>query len=215
MDTAVTAKVNDFFGQFPTRDYKKGQILIHAGDDPDGVHYLTSGRVKMYDLTYRGDEVVLNIFKTGAFFPMSYVINRTPNLYFFEAEDNIMLHKAPVEQVLDFIKANPDVLFNLLARVYSGTDGVLQRMAHLMASSAKSRVIYELIIECRRFGEPSGDGFVMNLTESDIAARSGLSRETVSREMVKLRASGIIELNNKILLVPNLTELETTLGRDL
>jgi len=53
-------------------------------------------------------------------------------------------------------------------RVYSGTDGLIGRLAHLMAGTARSRVLYELLIECRRFGQPRGMGAAVALSESDL-----------------------------------------------
>ena len=211
----VAQKIADFFQKFPIRSYKKGQILIHAGDNPDGIFQIVSGKIKQYDLTYRGEEVILNLFKEPAFFPMSYAINQTQNEYFFEADSAVELRKAPFKEVIEFIKSNPDVLYDLLGRVYSGTDGLLRRMAHLMTSSAKSRVLYELSIECRRFGIQDNSGYIINLNESDIGSRAGLSRETVNREISKLKSEGIIQIMNKQIHIPSLEHLELTLEKDL
>ena len=70
MDPEVAKKVEDFFGSYRPRRYAKGQILIHAQDNPESIFYLLSGRVKEYDISYRGDEIVLNVFSPPAFFPM-------------------------------------------------------------------------------------------------------------------------------------------------
>lgn len=215
MDSDVAHKIEDFFSQYALQKHKKGQILIHAGDEPPCIFHLTEGKVKQYDLSYRGDEVVLNVFKPPAFFPMSYAINKIPNSYFYEADSDLVLRKAPINDVLKFIRSNPDVLYDLLSRVYRGADGLLGRMAHLMASTAKSRVMYELIIECRRFGNHSSSGYLVSLNESDIGARAGLSRETVSREMQKLKTDGLIVVSNKHVTVPDLDKLEASLGKDL
>ena len=197
------------------RKFKEGQILVHAGDDPECIFNLVSGKIKQYDLTYRGDEVVLNLFKPPAFFPMSFAINKTHNEYFFEADSDVELRKAPFDEVIEFIQANPDVLYDLLGRVYRGSDGLLRRMAHLMSSTAKSRVLYELIIECRRFGKETEHGYGIDLNESDIGARAGLSRETVNREMSKLKVEGLIDISHKQIIVPSLEKIEQVLGKVL
>jgi CRP/FNR family transcriptional regulator, cyclic AMP receptor protein len=215
MESEVSNKIETFFSQYALQKYKKGQILIHAGDEPSCIFHLMEGKVKQYDLSYRGDEVILNIFKPPAFFPMSYAVNKTPNTYFYEADSDLELRKAPIEEVVKFIKSNPDILYDLLSRVYRGADGLIGRMAHLMASTAKSRIMYELIIECRRFGHPDNQGCVVNLNESDIGARAGLSRETVSRELQKLKADGLIVISSKHVTVPDLEKLEVSLGKDL
>jgi CRP-like cAMP-binding protein len=215
MEFEVGQKIVSFFERHPLQRYKKGQILIHAGDEPTHIFYLVSGKVKQYDISYRGDEVILNVFKPPAFFPMSYAVNKTSNDYFYEAEADLELHKAPIGDVLEFIKANQDVLYDLLSRVYRGTDGLLRKISRLMASPAKSRVLYELIIECRRFGNRRDGGYEVGLNESDIGARAGLARETVSREMQKLKSNGLIILQHKQIFIPDLEKLEAGLGKDL
>jgi CRP/FNR family transcriptional regulator, cyclic AMP receptor protein len=215
MEPNVSQKIAFFFEQYPVRKFKKGQILIHAGDDPESILKLESGKIKKYDLTYRGDEVVLNVFKPPAFFPMSFAINRTPNEYFYEADSDVELRKAPFEKVITFVQENPDVLYDLLARVYRGTDGVLRRMVHLMSSTAKSRVLYEVLIECKRFGIDKNGVFEIELNESDIGARAGLSRETVNREMHKLKEEGLIKVVSKHIQVPDIKRLEAILGQEL
>lgn len=154
----VDAKVRAFFQGFPARKFDKDHILVHAGDDPPGVFYLEEGNVREYDISNQGDEIVVNVFKPPAFFPMSWAINRTPNQYFYTAESKIVVRRAPADEVVGFLKSNPDVTFDLLSRVYRGTDGLLRRMAHLMGSDARTRLLFELLIEGRRFGQPAGGG---------------------------------------------------------
>jgi CRP/FNR family transcriptional regulator, cyclic AMP receptor protein len=212
----ITAKIDDFFAKYKLRHYAKGQILILSGDQSDYVYRLVTGNVKQYDVTYRGDEIILNIFKPPAFFPMSLAINKVPNPYIYEAETDIEIRQAPAEEVIDFIKANPDVLFDLLSRVYRGVDGLLGRMAHLMSSSARSRLIYELVIEAQRFGEPQKNGeYIVNISEKDLGARAGLSRETVSRELSKLKTEGLVAVRSKDLLLKDFSALERKLGQEL
>lgn len=216
MDPEVANKIQDYFGQYKLHKYKKGQILIFAGDKPEYIYNLVSGKVKQYDVTYRGDEIILNVFKPMAFFPMSIVINNTDNPYFYEAEEDIEVRQAPIKQTVEFIKSNPDIVFNLLSRVYMGTDGMLGRMAHLMSSTAQSRLIYELVIECRRFGAQNKDGScTISVNETDLGARSGLSRETINREMRKLKEKGIIEINRNKIVIKDLAELEKKLGKEV
>lgn len=216
MATDITPKIEDFFATFRLRHFAKGQVLILNGDETDYIYHLISGKVKVYDVTYRGEEIILNIFKPPAFFPMSLAINHGANPYIYEAETDIEIRQAPAEEVVEFIKTNPDIMFDLLSRVYRGLDGLLGRMAHLMSSSAKRRLIYELIIEARRFGTLQKDGsYIIDINEKDIGARAGLSRETVSREIHKLKAEKLVEIKSKDIVLKNMPLLEKKLGQDV
>ncbi|HWT39900.1 MAG TPA: Crp/Fnr family transcriptional regulator, partial [Dongiaceae bacterium] len=207
-------KVETFFAGYPKRTYPKDQIIVFANDDPGKVFHILSGKISQYDISYRGDEIVVNIFKEPAFFPMTWAINHTPNPYFYKTDEETVVRVAPPEDVISFIRSNPDVMFNLLSRLYKGIDGVLARTVRLMSGSAKSRVIYELIIECRRFGEKVDDNqYRLKINESDLAAHSGLARETVSREIKHLKERALIELIGGGIVVKNLSALEEQLGK--
>jgi len=215
MSDEVTVKIDRFFSRYQLRHYAKGQILLVGGEDTEKVFNLVKGRVKQYDVSYRGDEVILNVFKPPAFFPMSIAINHTPNPYVYEADTDVDIRQAPSVEVIDFMKANPDVMFDLLGRVYRGMDGLLGRMSLLMSSSAKSRLMYELILEARRFGISQTDGgFMLNINEIDLGARAGLSRETVNREMHKLKQDGLIEVRAKSIVIKDVGLLEQKLGME-
>lgn len=212
----ISASVNEvleqFFSRYRLQRYAKGQVLILSGEQPEHIFQLVKGRVKQYDVSYRGDELILNMFKPPAFFPMSLAINQTPNPYIFEAETDIEVRQIPAQEAVKFVKSNPDVLYDLLARVYRGTDGLLARLSHLMQGSARERLIHEVLIECRRFGEEKQDGsYTISVTESDLGARAGLSRETVSREMSKLKTEKLLKLSNGQIIVHDLSALEQKL----
>ena len=207
-----SSKVEEFFSRYPKRSFRKGQILLLNGDDLVYVHYLLDGRVKQYDVSYRGDEIVLNRFKPGAFFPMSLAINPEPSQYIFEAETNIEVRSAPAKEVVAFLHDNPDVVFELLSRVYRGVDGVLGRMVQLMGSSARSRLAYELVLETKRFGKKLATGDILLEThEHTIGEQAGLSRETVSREVHKFKQEGLIEISLGGIIIKDLAALENNI----
>lgn len=209
----VINQIDDFFKKYPLRKYHKGQILILAGTDTDSVFHLLKGRVKQYDVSYRGDEIVVNTFKPPAFFPMSLAINHSPNLYIYEAETDVELHQAPAIEVVAMLKSNPEVTFDLLSRIYRGMDGILERMARLMKSSASERLMYEILIDAKRFGQTQAGGqLVSRVREGELAARSGLSRETVSREMSKLIKSGLVSYTDGKLEILNPGRFEDQLN---
>ena len=155
--------------------------------------------------------MVLNIFKTGAFFPMNWVVNDTKNKYYYEAVEDVEVWRAPKDSVSEFVKTNPDILYNLLSRVYKGVDGLLSRMSYLMTGNAYDRLIAELLIYARRFGNESGKKIELHISEKDLAISSGLTRETVSRTMHVLKEKNLVIFSKNILVIPDLQLLEAEL----
>lgn len=163
------------------------------GQEPDGVTFLVEGSIEQYDITPDGNKFIVNVFKPPAFFPMSWAINKTPNNYFYGTATDVRLKRASPEEVTAFLKANPDVLYDLLSRVYKGTDALLHRLVLMARGMASSRLIFELLIEGYRFGEKIDDNKILvHIKLHVLAARGGLARETVSRELHKLEETGLI-----------------------
>ncbi len=216
MNKPVKDIVKSFFDGYPIVHYGKGEILLRPDEDLTHVFFLTEGQVVEYDISTAGNEVVINAFKPGAFFPMSLAMNRVHNDYFFEAATKISVHEAPADEVVSFIRENPDVCYDLLRRVYLGTDGLLRRMAHLMGGKAQSRLVFELLNAAARFGEKRvGNSVYIPLTEKDIAKRSGLSRETVSRTMHALKEQALVSVRDGGLYIPDTKKLEAVIGNQL
>ncbi len=216
MQSDVSKKVEEFFRQYPERSFSKNQILIYAGDDPAGIYYLSKGLVRKYDITGSGNEIVLNIFKPPSFFPARFAVNRTPNRYFYETFTDVTLHMAPVQDTYDFLEANCDVTFDLISRLYSGLEGFERRMAYMMGGSVKSRIIFELILECKRFGRLQKDGsYILDLHESDLAKRIGVSRESVSRHISRLNHNSTLTISHKNIIINSLNLLEKELGETI
>jgi len=208
MDDKVLNKIQDFFSSYKSQVLKKGEVLIGPFEKQKKIFYLEEGWVKMYSLTKNGDELTLNVFKPNSFFPVSTSINHTENNYYYESMTPIKIRVAPNEKVIEYIKSNPDVLFNLLQRVYRGLDGILLKMEYAMTNDAKSRLILELIIQAKRLGENTNGVNTLNISINDLALSVGLARETVSRELKILKDKKLISVNNKMLTIMNLEKLE-------
>lgn len=213
MNIAVQKKLNTFFKQFKTKIFKKGEFLLRADENPAHVFFLTKGEVKQYIISRKGEEVVLNIFKPISYFPVSIALIDKPNVYFYEAISECEVAIAPKKEVAAFLKIHADILFDLLTRMFSGIDGLLTRMIYLMSGSAYPRLIAELITLAKRFGDKDEKtGMVrIKLIEKDIAAQTGMTRETVSREMKMLKQKSLIEFHKNILIIKNLEKLQSEL----
>jgi len=64
-----------------------------------------------------------------------------------------------------------------------------------LGADASSRLLHILTIQAARFGVPSVEGTVLTITEAELAEHTGLARETVSRELKKLKNDNILSLS--------------------
>lgn len=202
-----------FYKQFTIRDYKKGELLKRADDDPQGIFCLTKGYVRQYTVSETGLELTLHILKPISYFPMVWAINGTPNVYYFEALTPVQAGRAPRDQVVNFIKDKPSVIFELMSGLLGDYAETLIRMEHLVFSDAYRRVISVMLYIAKHFGESSGNDIIVHhrFTQTDIAALGGVARETTSIEMGKLEKKGLIRYIDHSILFENINKLESEL----
>jgi CRP-like cAMP-binding protein len=187
MDNSIRDKITTFFDKNMSHTVPKGTLITLAGEDPKEITYLVDGVVEQYHITPQGNKVVVNVFKPPAFFPMSWAINGTPNIYFYETITQATIKYSEPTKTVEFLKNNPDVSFDLLSRVYRGTDALLRRIVIAASGVAINRLVFELLIEAYRFGkERDNNQREIFIKQSILASHSGLARETVSRELRKL-----------------------------
>ncbi len=213
INTAKTKEFETFYRQFTVRNYKKGELLIRADDDPQGIFCLTTGYVRQYTISKTGFELTLHILKPIAYFPMVWAVNGTPNVYYFEALTPVEAGRAPREQVVNFIKDKPTVIFELLSELIEDYAESLTRIEHLVFSDAYRRVISVLLYIAKHFGEAHGQGIIIHhrFTQQDIATLVGVARETASNELVKLEKKGLIKYVDHAIIFESIKNLELEL----
>ena len=218
MDTDGINKTQEFeifYEQFSTRDYKKGEMLIRADDDPQGIFCLTKGYVRQYTISKSGNELSLHILKPISYFPMVWAINGTPNVYFFEALTPVEVGRAPKEQVVNFIKDKPSLLFELMSELLEDYAETLTRVEHLVFSDAYRRVISILLYIAKHFGEQQKNNSTIvhhRFTQQDIATLVGVVRETAGIELAELEKKGLIKYIDRSILFENIDKLTAELS---
>ncbi len=214
MGSSAQDKLNTFFSQFTRKVYKKGETLIRQNAIPDGVFYVHAGIVRMYTVSRDGEEQELNVFKDNSFFPIGWLINSTENKYYYEAVNDVEVYIAPKAEALAFLQKEHDVLFDLISRIYKGLDGYFMRVSTLLAGVAYYKTIAEIVISSHRYGEkvPGQKSYSVKLTHHQIASRTGLSRETVTREIRKLQKKGMVTYQGDQLTILDMGQLEEELS---
>ncbi|MFZ2026668.1 MAG: Crp/Fnr family transcriptional regulator [Microgenomates group bacterium] len=216
MNIDRTKEFEIFYKQFSTREYKKGENLIRADDNPQGIFCLTKGYVRQYTISKTGIELTLQILKPITYFPLIWAINGAPNIYFYEALTAVEVGRAPKEQVVDFIKDKPSIILELMSKLLGDYAETLSRIEHLVFSDAYRRVISVLLYIAKHFGEPNSKGMLVNhrFTQQDIATLVGVARETASIEMGILEKKGLIKYIDHSMQFSSISDLELELTAD-
>lgn len=205
----AAALVDDFFENYTNLTYRKGEVILRAGDPPAGVLYLKKGVVRMSFVGTNGDTLVLHIFRPGSYFPMPWVINDTPNRYYFEALTPVEILRAPREDVRKFLKDNQAAAEHFMSRILLGVSGLLERMEHLVLESAYRKTIVLLLYYARQFSDEKVKGkFKIPLTHKEIASWIGTTRETASLQIEKLKRKKLITYQRRFIFIPDIEALQ-------
>lgn len=211
MEHTINAKVITFFSQYRAQSWKKGDIVILPDQEPEGIFFLEKGIVRQYAVSRHGHEMTINMYKQFSFFPMMWALGKGTNAYYFEViSDMAVMRQASKEKVLDYLRSEPDVLFDLLARVYKGMEGLLGQVESLLSGSAYAKLVSVILIYAKRFGTPENGAvkIELKLTEKDLAAYAGIQRETVSRLLQDLFAKKLLHKDKNTFTILDLQKLE-------
>jgi CRP/FNR family transcriptional regulator len=143
---------------------------------------------------------------------MFLMLNSALNAHYFQAMTSTKLSKVPKREIMQFLKNEPDVLFDFTTRLSSGLNGLITNIQYSLFGPVHTRIISALLLLAKRFGEPLPGGKVLiaiHLTHQDIANIVGVARETVSLEMESLAQKNLLTDNRRkitILNVPHLKE---------
>ncbi|MBI4009356.1 Crp/Fnr family transcriptional regulator [Candidatus Roizmanbacteria bacterium] len=213
MDRQIKAKIQAFFTKFPLKRYKKEEVLIDPNEELKGAFYLAKGFVREYTISPQGDELTLHVFAPGSYFPMTWVINGIKNRYYYEALMTCETHIASKEKVLGFFEKEPSVIFELSKRLLQGIDKFLVRIEYFASGTAKIRVISAVLFLARHFGVEKKNAIKLQypFTHREIASFAGVSRETASREIERIRSQKLVEIRDHKLEIKNIDILKKQL----
>ena len=180
------------------RAYPKGAVLVNEGDDTDALYVLTAGRVKAFLSDEEGKEVVLNTMSAGEYFG-ELVLDGGPRSASVMALEPCRIFVVPRRDVEQLIESNPafarDLMHKLIGRVRSLTD----RVRDLTLKDVYGRFVS--FIDQHAVERDGRRAVPERLTQHDIAARIGGSREMVSRIVKDLVAGGYISIDGKHVIV--------------
>jgi len=174
-----------------TRTYPKQAIIVSEGDESDSLFLILAGRVKIYLADEHGKELILAIKGPGQYFG-EMVLDEEPrsaSVMTLEAAQFAVLSRADFRSfLLEHPAVSLEVIQNLI-RVARGLNRSVRNLAMLDVYGRVARTLLDLAVE--------RDGKMVipeRLTQKDIAARVGASREMINRVLRDLTTGGYVSV---------------------
>ena len=179
------------------RSYTKGTVIFNPSQKAEGFYILKKGKVKIYK-SGRGKEQIIRIFSRPTFFgeAASFTGENFP-AWAETIEDSEILF-IPRMEFLELMKRDPEIGMRLLAVMAQRLIYLTGLIESLSLKDALSKVSSYIL---RNSKEVGNDEFKFS---TNIAAMElGLTKETVSRMLSKLKSMGIIEKNGNLIRIKN------------
>lgn len=197
-----------------------GRAIISDEESVGFFANVISGAIKLTKMLPDGRQQIVGLLFAPDFLGRAYSKN---NPYTAEAATEVELCTFPRAAFEELVKEYPDLQQRLLQQTLAELDAARDWMLLLGRKTAEEKVASFLYMLSRRslmkayMGKvPRGRAtFELPLTRSDIADYLGLTIETVSRQLTRLKTSNVIHLTtSRFVMVPDLGCLAQAAGTD-
>lgn len=193
--------------------YAAGELLFSEGEACSGLHIVAQGRVRIFKTSASGREQVLSIEGQGATvaelpvfdggaYPASVVAVEETEIAFISRRD---LHAYCME--------HPEVALKMLAVVGARLRRLVGIIEELSFTTIRQRLASMLVKLAQTQGAKTERGIEFRLPNShqEIANQLGTVRELVSRNLTRLQAEGLIDVDAREVVVKDLRGLTALL----
>ncbi len=172
------------------QQYGKGQRVYVQGEAAETMYLLRQGRIKLYRLTRPGKRLKLAVMRPGMIFGEACVLGggtRNATAEVVEAAQVVEITRAQVERGL---REDPDFALSLVKELSRRLQLSQWRLVTLAYSDVSTRLAAELLHVSQE-----EHATLLPITHQDLAERSGLLRETVTKTLDTFQEEGLVELH--------------------
>lgn len=186
-------ELGDLLSLATKHDMKKGQTLLLQGDPGDMLIILLSGNAKVTMVAMNGREITLDYADAGAVLGEIAVLDggaRTASVIALGAGSYLRLTRAGFEA---FVERQPGMAWRLmreLAKRLRQTNNTIESDRAFASGPRLARFLQRLTFA------GSQDGRLrLDLSQSELGAFAGMSRENINRQLSAWADAGVIALN--------------------
>jgi CRP-like cAMP-binding protein len=184
------------------RRFPKNATVVEEGLPGDYMYVIREGRAKVTKASDDGREKIMNFLESGAFFgDMALLGNEARSASVKTLEDSVLLALSR-RDFIDLLRQSPDLALAVTEELANRLRETNEQARSLSFQGVEERTrnLFERI--AREEGASVGQWMTPALTHQQIADMVGTSRETVTRAIKQLKASGWLGQEGKRYVVP-------------
>lgn len=179
----------------------KGQYIFEAGDRARRVFIVYSGRVKVYQISASGKEVILWFCFPGEIFGLAELSRSAERETFAQASVDMEILSIDQADFLGFIADRPTVAMNAIDVLSTRLRRLGQSVMNLATEDVSARLARLILGLAQSYGQrrcavvldPPEICVPITLTHQEIADMIGASRQTVTTTLNDFRRRGAIQ----------------------
>ena len=195
------------------RKFGNGELIFSEGEPCSGMFVIESGNVRIFKSSAGGREQVLSIDGPGGSiaelpvfdggnYPASAQAITATTMLFISKEDFHLLCLQHPKVALKVLR----VVGGRLRRLV----GIIEELSFTTVRHRLAAVLVRLARSARKPGS-NESAFILPVNNNELAAQIGTVRELVSRNLSRLQSEGLIAMEGRRIVVPNLKRLEAEL----
>lgn len=201
-------------GTMARRRFRKGEVIFHAGDPGDSLHVVVEGRVKITRESSEGEEAIVVILSPGDAFGELVLLDGAPrsaSATAMEPTETMTMPRSAFAELVD--GANPfrwQLLTGIAQRVRRLTDQLAE--VHFLDLAGRLALQLTRLAEESSPGETKDIRLSRTLTQSDLAAMVGGTRQRVNQIIGDFEDEGLLEHDGGRIVIHDLNRLRNRAG---
>lgn len=196
-------RLKGLFSNYEIKTLQASDLIYTPEKTPKYIFYLVSGAVRLFEYN-DGVKKTRDIFYKDEIFGTEGFFNDPTYLYFTEPlTNNISLYIMPIDDFTDKIKKDAGVCFEFFKYQEEERRKWVKQFSNKFKVSSENNIILYLEQLARKIGVRVGFEILIPImsTHEDIAGILGVSRQTVSQTLYKLKKEKAIYYNRKRMII--------------
>jgi len=181
------------------RQYREGATIFHKNDPGVALYVILKGKIKIHNETPDGPDCIIAFLADGDFFGELAILDGEERSADATTMAETVLLMLTREDLDDILKRYPAISLRLLTTLA----GRLRRTTEAYLAAAALDVNGRLALQLIRLSEqhgvvtPQGIRIELRLTQTDLGAFVGASRESVNKVLGYFRRQGWVQLDER------------------
>jgi CRP/FNR family transcriptional regulator len=193
--------------------FSAGELLFSEGQPCNGFNIIYKGRVRIFKTSVNGREQVLAIQKPGESIAEIPVFDGGPYPASAIAVEDTEIAFISRRDFQTYCMEHPEVALKVLAVVGARLRRLVSIIEELSFTTIRQRLVSVLVQLAQSDGKKTARGveFLLPSSHQELANQLGTVRELISRNLTRLQAEGLLDVDARQIVVKNLKGLTAIL----